>query len=108
MGGNIVCCFDSGDRLLAQTTKITAQTGGLTLAASSGFPGTTPVPGLEKMSFYGKASEIDYGHGRGKGVYRPLISGWTNADGDVDGAPDDRSKANGCIRHRGLEPESQW
>lgn len=66
MGGNIVCCFDSGDRMLAQTMRIAAQANGLTVAVSSGFPGTAPVAGLEKMSFDGRASEIDHGHGRGK------------------------------------------
>ncbi|NVM66643.1 hypothetical protein FHW88_004961 [Mucilaginibacter sp. SG538B] len=66
MGGNIVCCFDPGDRLLAQTMKIAAAEGGLTVAVSSGFPGTAPAAGMEKMSFDSKASEIAHGRGRGK------------------------------------------
>ena len=66
MGGNIVCSYDSGDRMLAKTMKIAEQTNFLTVEVSSAFPGAKPVAGQEKLIFDGKASEIDYGQGRGK------------------------------------------
>ena len=66
MGGNIVCCYNSGDRMLAKTMKITEETNFLTIAVSSSFPGTAPVTGQEILAFDGKTSEIDYGQGRGK------------------------------------------
>lgn len=66
MGGNIVCCYNSGDRMLAKTMKIAEQANFLTIEASSSFPGTAPVTSREKLTFDGKASEINYGQGRGK------------------------------------------
>jgi len=66
MGGNIVCCYDSGDRMLAKTIKIAEQKNFLTVEVLSAFPGAKPVAGQEKLTFDGKASEIDYGQGRGK------------------------------------------
>ena len=66
MGGNIVCCYNSGDRMLAKTMKITKQADFLTIEASSSLSGTTPVTSQEKLTFDGKASEIDHGQGRGK------------------------------------------
>lgn len=66
MGGNIVCSYNSGDRMLAKSMKIAEQVNFLTVEASSSFPGTTPISGKEKLDFDGKTSEIDYGHGRGK------------------------------------------
>ena len=66
MGGNIVCCYNSGDRMLAKTMKIAEQVNFLTVAVSSSFPGTAPVSSQEKMAFDGNANEIDYGQGRGK------------------------------------------
>lgn len=65
MGGNIVCSYNSGDRMLAKVMKIAEQVDFLTVEVSSSFPGTTPVTGKEKLAF-GKASEIDFGQGRGK------------------------------------------
>ena len=35
MGGNIVCCYNPGDRMLAKTMKIAAQANSLTIAVSS-------------------------------------------------------------------------
>lgn len=66
MGGNIVCCYTSGDRMLAETMKIAEQANFLTIAVSSSFPGAAPVPGQEKLTFNGKKSQIDYGQGSGK------------------------------------------
>ena len=66
MGGNIVCSFDSGDRMLATTMHITEQPGFLTVKVSSSFPGTAPVTSQEKLSFDGKESEINYSPDRGK------------------------------------------
>jgi len=66
MGGNIVCCYNPGDRMLAKTMKITEQPGFLTIAVSSSFAGEAPVAGKEKLAFDGTASEIDNGQGRGK------------------------------------------
>ncbi|HJP64546.1 MAG TPA: hypothetical protein VJ844_13960 [Mucilaginibacter sp.] len=66
MGGNIVCCYNSGDRMLAKTMKIAEQANYLSVEVSSSFPGTAPVTSQEKLAFDGKASEIDHGQGRGK------------------------------------------
>ncbi|HWB24356.1 MAG TPA: hypothetical protein VG738_02700 [Chitinophagaceae bacterium] len=66
MGGNIVCCYNSGDRMLAKTMKIAEQANFLTIEASSSFPGTAPVMSQEKLDFDGKESQIDYGQERGK------------------------------------------
>ncbi|HNP24665.1 MAG TPA: hypothetical protein PKM63_22845 [Panacibacter sp.] len=64
MGGNIVCCYYSGDRMLAKTMKIAEQVNFLTIEVSSSFPGTTPVTSQEKLTFDGKASEIQINHSR--------------------------------------------
>lgn len=66
MGGNIVCCYNSGDRMLAKTMKIAEQANFLTIEVSSSFPGTAPVTSQEKMVFDGKESEINNGRERGK------------------------------------------
>ena len=66
MGGNIGCCYSSGDRMLAKTMKIAEQANFLTIEVSSSFTGTAPVTSQEKLTFDGKASEINYGRERGK------------------------------------------
>ena len=66
MGGNIVCCYNSGDRMLAKTMKIAEQANFLTIEVSSSFPGTAPVTSQEKLTFDGKASEISHGREKGK------------------------------------------
>lgn len=66
MGGNIVCCYNSGDRMLAKTMKITEGANLLTVDFASSFPGEAVVPGQEKLAFDGKVSEINQGHGKGK------------------------------------------
>src|SRR5665213_1442691 len=64
MGGNIVCCYYSGDRMLAKTMKIAEQVNFLTVEVSSSFPGTAPVTSQEKLAFDGKESESQINHGR--------------------------------------------
>ena len=66
MGGNIVCCYNSGDRMLAKAMKINEGANFLIVEVSSSFPGAAPVTSQEKMAFDGKTSEIDNGPGRGK------------------------------------------
>ena len=66
MGGNIVCSFDAGDRMLANTMKIIQQPTFLTIETSSSFPGEMPVAGTEKLTFDGKVGQIDHGPDRGK------------------------------------------
>lgn len=66
LGGNIVCSYNSGDRMLAKTMKITEGENLLTVTVSSAFPGTQPVAGEEKLTLDGKASEIVYASGRRK------------------------------------------
>jgi hypothetical protein len=66
MGGNIVCSFDSGDRMLAETMKIEEHANFLTIEVSSSFPGTPPVRSQEKLTFDGKESQINHERGRGK------------------------------------------
>ena len=64
MGGNIVCCYYSGDRMLAKTMKIAEQADFLTIEVSSSFPGTAPVTSQEKLAFDGKESETQINHSR--------------------------------------------
>jgi hypothetical protein len=64
MGGNIVCCYNSGDRMLAKTMKIAEQANFLTIEVSSSFHGTAPVTSQEKLAFDGKESEIQINHSR--------------------------------------------
>ena len=66
MGGNIVCCYNSGDRMLAKTMKITEGANFLIVEVSSSFPGTTPVTSQEKLAFDGKESQINHGREWGK------------------------------------------
>src|ERR1700760_1723633 len=62
MGGNIVCCYNSGDRMLAKTMNIAEQANFLTIEVSSSFPGTAAVTSREKLAFDGKEreSQINY------------------------------------------------
>jgi hypothetical protein len=66
MGGNIVCTYNSGDRMLAKTMKITDHVNFLTIDADGAFPGDAPVKRREKLTFDGKASQINHGEGRRK------------------------------------------
>jgi hypothetical protein len=66
MGGNIVCTYDAGDRMLSKTMKITEQANFLTIEVPNPSPGAAHVTNQEKLAFDGKASEINHGTGRGK------------------------------------------
>ena len=52
--------------MLAKTMKIAEDANFITIEVSSSFPGTAPVTSQEKLTFDGKASEINYGPERGK------------------------------------------
>ena len=66
MGGNIVCSYDVGDRMLSKTMKIAERADYLTIE----IPYTSPCPALaksrEKLTFDGKESQINQGGERGK------------------------------------------
>jgi hypothetical protein len=66
MGGNIVCLYDEGDRMLSKTMKIAQQADFLTIEVPNPSPGAALVTSQEKLTFDGKASEINHGQGRGK------------------------------------------
>ena len=66
MGGNIVCSYDAGDRMLSKTMKITEQADFLTIEVPNPSPGAAHVTSQEKLAFDGKASEIKQGHGKEK------------------------------------------
>src|SRR6478609_12243584 len=57
MGGNIVCTYVEGDRMLAKTMKIEDQPGFLTIEASSSFNDAAPVTSQEKLVFDGTESD---------------------------------------------------
>lgn len=65
MGGNIVCSYDEGDRMLSKTMKISQQPNFLTIE----IPKTTPGVALtthEKLTFDGKENQVNHGKERGK------------------------------------------
>jgi len=66
MGGNIVCSYDEGDRMLSKIMKIDEQADFLTIEVPNPSSGATLVKSQEKLTFDGKASEINYGRERGK------------------------------------------
>ena len=66
MGGNIVCLYDDGDRMLSKTMKITEQTDFLTIEVPNPSPGAALATSQEKLAFDGKESEIHHGRERGK------------------------------------------
>src|ERR1700761_2318934 len=66
MGGNIVCSYDKGDRMLSKTMKIAEQTDFLTIEVPNPSPGATGATSVEKLTFDGKAREINTGPDRGK------------------------------------------
>ena len=66
MGGNIVCTYVEGDRMLSKTMKIAEQTDFLTIEIPNPSPGTALATSQEKMFFDGKESQINYGRERGK------------------------------------------
>ena len=66
MGGNIVCSYDEGDRMLSKTMKIAEQADFLTIEVPNPSPGAALATSQEKLAFDGKESEINHGRERGK------------------------------------------
>ena len=66
MGGNIVCSYVKGDRMLSKTMKIAQDSDFLTIEVPNPSPGTAPATSQEKLTFDGKESQINYGQERGK------------------------------------------
>ena len=66
MGGNIVCIYDEGDRMLSKTMKIAEQADFLTIEVPNPSPGAALATSQEKLAFDGKESQINHGRGRGK------------------------------------------
>lgn len=66
MGGNIVCSYDEGDRMLSKTMKIAEQEDFLTIEIPNPSPGAALATSQEKLAFDGKESQINNGPERGK------------------------------------------
>ena len=66
MGGNIVCSYDEGDRMLSKTMKIAQQADYLTIEIASPSTGSALVTSQEKLTFDGKESQINHDKERGK------------------------------------------
>ena len=66
MGGNIVCSYDEGDRMLSKTMKIAEQVDFLTIEIPNPSPGAPLATSQEKLAFDGKESQINHGRERGK------------------------------------------
>jgi len=66
MGGNIVCSYDKGDRMLSKTMKIAEQADFLTIEVPNPSPGAASATSKEKLTFDGKESQINHGPERGK------------------------------------------
>ena len=66
MGGNIVCLYDEGDRMLSKTMKIAEQADFLTIEIPNPSPGAALATSQEKLAFNGKESQIDHTGERGK------------------------------------------
>ena len=66
MGGNIVCSYDEGDRMLSKTMKIAEQADFLTIEIPNPSAGAARTTSQEKLAFDGKESQINYGRERGK------------------------------------------
>ncbi|CAN5614158.1 hypothetical protein BH10BAC2_BH10BAC2_06130 [soil metagenome] len=66
MGGNIVCLYDEGDRMLSKTMKIAEQADFLTIEIPNPSPGAALATSQEKLAFDGKESQINHGPERGK------------------------------------------
>ncbi len=78
MGGNIVCTYTEGDRMLYKTMKIAQQANFLNIQVSDPSPRYGPAKSQEKIIFNSKASDIDRGHSFGK----KYIVNWS-ADGQT-------------------------
>ena len=66
MGGNIVCTYDEGDRMLSKTMKIAEQADFLTIEIPNPSSGAALSTSQEKLAFDGKESHINHGRERGK------------------------------------------
>ena len=66
MGGNIVCSYDEGDRMLSKTMKIAEQADFLIIEIPNPSPGAALATSQEKLAFDGKESEINHGREGGK------------------------------------------
>jgi hypothetical protein len=66
MGGNIVCSYAEGDRMLSKTMKIAQQADFLTIETPNPSPGVTLATSQEKLAFNGKESQINYSRERRK------------------------------------------
>ncbi|MBL0742638.1 hypothetical protein [Chryseolinea lacunae] len=66
MGGNIVCTYNGGDRMLSKIMKIEQQADFLTVEVPNLSPGAALGTSQEKLTFDGKQSEINHSPERGK------------------------------------------
>jgi len=66
MGGNIVCLYDEGDRMLSKTMKIAEHGDFLTIEVPNPSPGAGLATSQEILAFDGKESEVNYDRERGK------------------------------------------
>ena len=66
MGGNIVCSYDEGDRMLSKTMKIAERADFLTIEIPNTSPGAAQAPSREKLAFDGKETQVSHGPERGK------------------------------------------
>lgn len=66
MGGNIVCSYDEGDRMLSKTMKIEQHADFLTIEVPNLSPGAALGTSQEKLTFDGNESEINHSPERGK------------------------------------------
>src|SRR5690242_10366076 len=66
MGGNIVCLYEEGDRMLSKTMKIAELADFLTIEIPNPSPGAALATSQEKLTFDGKESQINHGQERGK------------------------------------------
>ena len=64
MGGNIVCVYDEGDRMLSKTMKIAEQADFLTIEIPNPSPGAALTTSQEKLVFDAKERESQINHGR--------------------------------------------
>jgi len=63
MGGNIVCVYEEGDRMLSKTMKIAERADFLTIEIPNPSPGAALATSQEKLAFDGKESESQINHG---------------------------------------------
>jgi hypothetical protein len=66
MGGNIVCSYNEGDRMLSKTMKISQQSNFLTIEIPNTTPGPTLARSQEKLHFDGKENQFNHSEERGK------------------------------------------